>query len=227
MIPPDRDPAKVRALFGRVARRYRLANTVLSGGLDVGWRRRAAHIISEWNPARVLDVATGTGDLARAIERACPGAEVTGSDFSPEMLEVARGLGSRRLVQADALAMPFQAEFDVVSVAFGLRNMASWPDALREMARVLKPGGHLLVLDFSIPSGALRFLYRLYLHTVLPRLAGLLTGEPDAYRYLGRSIEAFPSGAALCAVMQEAGFVDACAEPLSGGIVTLYTGRRP
>ncbi len=228
MESPDRDPEKVRAMFGRVARRYRLANAILSAGLDTLWRRRSAAIVRGWNPGRVLDVATGTGDLARAIERACPGAEVVGADFSPQMLEVARELGSRQLVQADALAMPFgDAEFDVVTVAFGLRNMASWDGALREMRRVLRPGGKLLVLDFSLPSGPLRALYRPYLHHVLPRLAGWLTSEREAYRYLGASIEAFPSGEALCRLVEAAGFRDPHAQPLSGGIVSLYTAMKP
>lgn len=228
MHPPDRDPQQVRAMFGRVARRYRLANSVLSAGLDAWWRRRAATIVRGWAPRRVLDVATGSGDLARAIERACPQAQVVGADFSPQMLAVACDLGSENLVQADALAMPFgDAEFDVLTVAFGLRNMASWDGALREMHRVVRPGGHLLVLDFSLPRGPLRALYRPYLHHVLPRLAGWLTGEPDAYRYLGASIEAFPSGESLCALLESCGFCDARCEPLSGGIVSLYTAAKP
>src|SRR4029450_12697700 len=152
MPPPDRDPAKVQAMFGRVARRYRLANTIMSGGLDYFWRKRAAAVVKAWKPARVLDVATGSGDLARTIESAAPTAEVTGADFSPEMLEVARRLGSRRLVQADALALPFKdGGVGAATRGVGLRNMASWDGALQEMARVLAPGGHVLVLDFSVP----------------------------------------------------------------------------
>jgi demethylmenaquinone methyltransferase/2-methoxy-6-polyprenyl-1,4-benzoquinol methylase len=228
MAGPDRDPEQVRAMFGRVARRYRLANTILSAGLDARWRRRAAAIVRGWNPRRILDVATGSGDLARAIELACPGPEVVGADFSPQMLDVARGLGSRHLVQADALAMPFaESEFDVVTVAFGLRNMASWEGALGEMRRVLRPGGRLLVLDFSLPTGPLRSIYRPYLHHVLPRLAGWLTREADAYRYLGASIEAFPSGKALCELIEKTGFESAAAEALSGGIVSIYTAQNP
>jgi demethylmenaquinone methyltransferase/2-methoxy-6-polyprenyl-1,4-benzoquinol methylase len=225
MHAPDRDPAKVRAMFGRIARRYQLANTILSMGMDHLWRKRAAQIVCGWQPRRVLDLATGSGDLARTIEQAVPAAEVTGADFSAEMLEVARQLGSKRLVQADALALPFgDGEFDVVTVAFGLRNMASWEGALREIARVLAPGGHVLVLDFSVPEPPLRYLYRPYLHLVLPRLAACVTGEWDAYRYLADSIEAFPRGTALCQIMDQAGFEDSQCEPLSGGIVSLYTG---
>ena len=110
MHAPDRDPDRVKAMFGRVARRYRLANTILSGGMDYFWRQRASAIVQGWKPARILDVATGSGDLARTLERSMPGTEVTGADFSPEMLDVARQLGSKRLVQADALALPFESE---------------------------------------------------------------------------------------------------------------------
>ena len=226
-IAPDRDPEKVRQMFARVARRYRFANAVLSGGMDFWWRYVASQTVRAWDPHAVLDLATGTGDLARAIERVCPQAEVTGADFSPEMLEVARKLGSRRLMQADALALPLpDAGFDVVTVSFGLRNMASWPQALSEMARVLRPGGHLLVLDFSIPEGPLRFVYRPYLRYILPGFASLITGETDAYQYLADSIEAFPRGEKLCGIMRENGFSRAVARPLTGGIVTLYTGDK-
>ncbi len=113
-----------------------------------------------------------------------------------------------------------------MTVAFGLRNMQSWEAALGEMARVLRPGGHLLILDFSIPRPPLRWLYTPYLHHVLPRLAGWLTGEQDAYQYLGDSIEIFPQGRALCSFLEAAGFADTDAEQLSGGIVTLYTGEK-
>jgi demethylmenaquinone methyltransferase/2-methoxy-6-polyprenyl-1,4-benzoquinol methylase len=222
---PERDPAKVRAMFGRVARRYRLANTILSGGMDALWRRRATAIVRTWQPERVLDLATGTGDLARAIEAACSGAHVIGADFSPQMLDVA--LGSKHLIEADALALPFPAsEFDAVTVAFGLRNMASWECAVTEMARVTRPGGRLLVLDFSIPAGLLRWIYRPYLHLILPRLAGWITGEWEAYRYLARSIEVFPRGAALCDLITGAGWIEAQCEPLTGGVASLYTGKK-
>ena len=223
----DRDPATVRAMFERVARRYDRANHLLSGGLDFWWRRRASEIVRQWQPRRVLDLATGSGDLALTIARKLPEAEITGADFSPGMLAVAREKGLTNTVVADALQLPFaDASFDAVTVAFGLRNMADWGAALTEMARVLAPGGHLLVLDFSLPQGTLRPLYRTYLHHCLPWLAGLITGQKAAYDYLGDSIEKFPSGQQMCALMEANGFHDADAQPLSRGIVTIYCGAR-
>ncbi len=214
-------------MFRRVARRYDRANHLLSGGFDFSWRERAAKIVQTWNPRRVLDLATGSGDLALTIAKKLPGAEITGADFCAEMLETARRKGLKNAVVADALALPFPAaSFDAVTVAFGLRNMANWGAALTEMARVLAAGGHLLVLDFSLPRGRLRPIYRLYLHRCLPWLAGLVTGEREAYNYLGASIEKFPSGSEMCALMEASGFSAAQAQPLSGGIVTIYTGHK-
>lgn len=223
----DRDPANVRAMFERVARRYDLANHLLSGGLDFWWRARASEIVRQWQPRHLLDLATGSGDLALTIQRKLPECEITGADFSPEMLAAAQRKGLARTVVADALDLPFANEnFDVVTVAFGLRNMADWPAALREMQRVLRPGGHLLVLDFSLPDGFLRPIYRAYLHRCLPWIAGFITNEREAYQYLGASIEKFPSGQAMCELLRQSGFHDATTEPLSGGIVTLYCAMR-
>lgn len=219
----ERDPLAVRSMFQRIAGRYDLANHLLSGGLDFWWRQRASEIVRQWNPPRLLDLATGSGDLALTIAKKLPGVQITGADFCAEMLEVARAKGLTRTVVADALALPFEdASFEAVTVAFGLRNMADWAAALREIARVLTPGGHLLVLDFSLPNGFLRPIYRAYLHHLLPWLAGAVTGEKKAYDYLGASIEKFPRGAAMCALLQENGLRAATAEPLSGGIVTIY-----
>jgi len=214
-------------MFERVARRYDLANHLLSGGLDFWWRARASEIVRQWQPRQVLDLATGSGDLALTIARKLPEAEITGADFSPEMLTVARSKGLKKTVVADALDLPFASgTFDAVTVAFGLRNMVDWPAAVRETARVLRPGGHYLVLDFCVPGGCLRPIYRFYLHRCLPWIAGLVTGERAAYQYLAASIEKFPSGAAMCALLEENGFRGATAQPLSGGIVTLYCGTR-
>ncbi len=223
----ERDAAAVREMFDRIARRYDPANHLLSGGLDFWWRHRAAEIVRRWRPARLLDLATGSGDLALTIARKLPETEITGADFSAEMLAIARAKGLTRTVVADGLQLPFAAaSFEAVTVAFGLRNMADWAGALREMARVLVPGGRLLVLDFSLPRGPWQTLYRFYLHRCLPRIAGLLTGEPQAYQYLAKSIEEFPAGAQLCALMEKNEFHDATAQPLSGGIVTIYCATR-
>jgi demethylmenaquinone methyltransferase/2-methoxy-6-polyprenyl-1,4-benzoquinol methylase len=220
------DPSYVRDAFARIADRYVTTNHVLSLGTDILWRRKVARIVRSWKPRRVLDVATGTGDLALEIQDACPDAEVTGSDFCAEMLDHARKRGLARTLVADALALPFgDAEFDVVTVAFGLRNMADYAAAIREMRRVLRPGGHLLVLDFSLPAGPLRRPYRWYLHRVLPKAAGMLTGQADAYEYLGGSIENFPMGPDMCSLIEAQGFQDADALPLSCGVASIYTAQ--
>lgn len=236
LIHPDRpptldglqNPAFVKALFSSIAPRYDLANHLLSGGMDFLWRRRAARIVRAWEPRRILDVATGSGDLALTLQKACPDAEVVGTDFCEPMLGRARAKGLARTVAADALRLPFgDGEFDVLTVAFGLRNMESWPGALREWARVLRPGGHVLILDFSLPeSRLLRPAYRFYLHHVLPRIAGIVTRERAAYEYLGDSIEKFPRGEQMKQLLAACGFGEPRCEPLTGGIVSLYTGRR-
>ena len=226
-LPPDRQASRVRSMFASIASRYDLANHLLSGGLDFFWRKRAARIVRAWQPARILDLATGSGDLALTIRAACPGAFLIGADFCEPMLRVAQRKGLDRLVVADGLRLPFaDAAFDALTIAFGLRNMESWSRGLAEMRRVLRPGGHVLILDFSIPPPPLRWLYRPYLHHALPRLAAFVTGEKAAYEYLGDSIEKFPSGEAMCALLSETGFAEAKCEPLSGGIVSLYTARR-
>jgi demethylmenaquinone methyltransferase/2-methoxy-6-polyprenyl-1,4-benzoquinol methylase len=224
--PTTRDPQRVREMFGRIADRYDLANHLLSAGTDILWRRRAARIVENWNPQRVLDVATGSGDLALAIQRRLPDAHVVAADFSEEMVAVARSKGVQNAVVADALNLPFESEsFDAVTVAFGLRNMADWAAALREMQRVLTRDGHLLVLDFSLPTGLLRRAYRLYLHRLLPAAAAMITRQRDAYSYLGGSIEEFPSGADMLELIERNGFRDARAQPLTAGIATIYTAQ--
>lgn len=214
-------------MFDRIAARYDLANHLLSGCVDFWWRHRATEIVRRWRPSRVLDLATGSGDLALAMERKLPQAEVTGADFSPEMLAIARRKGLRKTVLADALHLPFSdASFECVTVAFGLRNMADWGAALNQMARVTTPGGHLLVLDFSVPANALAKPYQLYLHACLPLLAAVVTGHKDAYQYLAASIEKFPSGRAMTKLIEANGFASAEAIPLTGGIATIYLARK-
>jgi demethylmenaquinone methyltransferase / 2-methoxy-6-polyprenyl-1,4-benzoquinol methylase len=221
----SRDPDSVREMFSRISPRYDLANHILSAGCDFFWRKRAAEIVTRWRPSCVLDLATGSGDLALALQRKLPRAEITAADFSAEMIALARGKGVRRTIVADALNLPFAGQsFDVVTVAFGLRNMRDWAAALGEMRRVLTGSGHLLVLEFSLPRHcAVRAAYRFYLHQVLPCLCTILTGNRSAYEYLGASIENFPRGRVMGDLINANGFTDASAKPLTGGIVTLYT----
>jgi demethylmenaquinone methyltransferase/2-methoxy-6-polyprenyl-1,4-benzoquinol methylase len=224
------NPAFVQDAFAKISERYVVTNHVLSLGIDILWRKKAARIVRDWQPRRVLDLATGSGDLAMEISRKSPQAEIIGADFCPEMLETARKRQLPRIewMVADAMNLPFSVgEFDVVTVAFGLRNMASWPDALREMARVLRPGGHLLVLDFSLPRlPGVRGAYRFYLHKVMPRVAGWITRQRQAYDYLSQSIEKFPSGADMTALMQQSGFASARATPLSLGVASIYLAQK-
>jgi demethylmenaquinone methyltransferase/2-methoxy-6-polyprenyl-1,4-benzoquinol methylase len=215
-------------MFGSIARRYDLANHLLSCGIDLYWRRRAAEIVTGWRPHRIADLATGTGDLALALQKRLPDAEIVGIDFLPEMLDLAQQKGVRQIVLADAMNLPFgDASFDCVTIAFGLRNLENWAAALAEMSRVLKANGHLLVLEFSLPTTPiLRAIYRFYLHRCLPLFGSLLTGTKSAYDYLGNSIEEFPSGGAMCELMAENGFTQPTFEPLTGGIVTIYTAEK-
>jgi len=226
-IAKSRDPRAVQAMFDGIASRYDLANHLLSGGIDYWWRHRAATIVEKWQPVRILDLATGSGDLALAIKRRLPQAHVTGVDFSPEMLANARRKGLEDTIVADALQLPFaDGSFDCVTVAFGLRNMADWGAAVREMARVLTRESHLLILDFSMPGGALQPAYRFYLHRCLPTLAALVTRRRDAYEYLGASIEKFPAGAAMTSLMEANGLASATATRLTGGIATIYLAQK-
>ena len=167
--------------------------------------------------------------LAARLARACPQTRIVGADFCLPMLQRARAAGRlERLVVADAMRLPFaDGTFDALTVAFGLRNMASYAGALREMRRVLRPAGRALILDFSLPRGPWRTPYRFYLHRCLPAVAGAVCGERGAYTYLAESIERFPRGEAMCALLGECGFAQAAAEELTGGIVTLYTAQVP
>ena len=220
------DPAYVHAAFSSIAERYVTANHILSMGTDVLWRQRVVQRVAEWKPRRLLDIATGTGDLALAICRALPEVEVLGTDFCRPMLDVAVRRGLSRVLEADALHLPLpDASFDVATVAFGLRNMVDYGAALREFRRVLRPGGHLLVLDFSMPEGMWAAPYRLYLHHVLPKIAGWVTGNSAAYDYLGESIEAFPRGADFCRLLESCGYAGPTCLPLCLGIASIYTAE--
>jgi len=220
--------ARVREMFGSIAARYDIANHLLSCGVDFSWRERVARIVTDWHPQNVADLATGTGDLALALQKKLPDAEIAGVDFLPEMLELAKQKGLRQPVLADAMNLPFDdGSFDCVTIAFGLRNLENCTAALGEMSRVIKNNGHLLVLEFSLPTTPiLRALYRFYLHRCLPIVGSFLTGKKNAYDYLGNSIEEFPSGDAMCQLMAENGFTSPTFKPVTGGIVTIYTATK-
>ena len=218
------DAGYVRDAFAGIARRYVLANHVLSLGVDVWWRRATARAVAATQPRDLLDLATGSGDLLEALQEASPETLMLGADFSVPMMREAHRRHLPCLIAADGLALPFQdSSFDALTVAFGLRNMASWPRALQEMARVLRPGGRLFILDFALPAlPGVRQAYLFYLKRVMPRIAGWITGRREAYEYLCGSIERFPSGRAMEALVTSHGFASCQTRRLTFGIACLY-----
>jgi demethylmenaquinone methyltransferase/2-methoxy-6-polyprenyl-1,4-benzoquinol methylase len=219
----------VRGMFGRIAGRYDLANHLLSGNLDRLWRRRTVrrvrHIL-ERPDARVLDICCGTGDLTIALANGGR-ATVLGSDFCHPMLVAARRKAEgARLFEADALHLPVRdASLDLITVAFGFRNLTNYEAGLREMRRALKPGGTAAILEFSQPRNALfASLYYFYSRRILPWIGGLLTGSRDAYLYLPESIRKFPSAPQLAEDMRAAGFAQVNYEYLTIGTVALHLG---
>ncbi|MFK5922940.1 MAG: ubiquinone/menaquinone biosynthesis methyltransferase [Verrucomicrobiota bacterium] len=222
----SQDPVFVRKAFSSIAKRYVVTNHVLSFGVDILWRRQVASMVRDFGGQRVLDIACGSGDLAAEVIKKMPQAEVVAADFCAPMLQQARLRGLPMLLVADGMQLPFEAGFfDSLTIGYGLRNMEAWDGALSELSRVLKPGGQLVVLDFSIPRGWLRGPYRFYLHRILPVLGGWLTGNREAYDYLSESIERFPSGDEMCDLMRNNGFDEAHCIPLWGGISSIYVGR--
>lgn len=221
----------VHAMFGRVAHRYDLANHLLSFNIDRYWRAHTARRVLEVlerPTARVLDICCGTGDLMLAFERRRPaGVPVMGSDFCHPMLLAARAKVAGPLFEADALALPLpDASLDLVTAAFGFRNLANYEAGLREMRRVLRPGGVAAILEFSQPPNRLfAALYGFYARRILPAIGGALSGSPDAYAYLPESVRKFPSAAGLAELMRAAGFAAVEFERLTAGIVALHLGR--
>lgn len=220
-------------MFARIAHRYDAANRLLSGGMDLSWRHRLVRAVKHCQPRQVLDLATGSGDVAFALSRGLgPQAEILGMDFCPPMLERAKtkkadagptAYHNVTFQPGDGLDLPLpDASFDAVTIAFGLRNLADRARGLGEMRRVLRPGGHLFVLEFSRPQAWFRPFYAFYLQRVLPRVAGWLTGDRAAYAYLNESIGRFPGHEALAAEITAAGFQSVQARRLTCGIVALH-----
>jgi demethylmenaquinone methyltransferase/2-methoxy-6-polyprenyl-1,4-benzoquinol methylase len=223
---------QVREMFASIARRYDAANEVLSLGVHRSWRRAAVQLSGARPGDRVLDCATGTGELALAFKRAVgPGGEVVATDFCAEMLAGGKPKAQRagldvRFEVADALALPFpDRSFDIASIAFGIRNVDDPVRCLREMARVVRKGGRLVVLEFGQPHGAFGALFRVYSRRVMPAVGGLLTGNRAAYEYLPRTAAAFPAGERFLALMDQAGsFADRSATSLLAGTAYVYIG---
>jgi demethylmenaquinone methyltransferase/2-methoxy-6-polyprenyl-1,4-benzoquinol methylase len=225
----DKDPAEVAAMFDEVAARYDLTNTLLSLGQDRGWRRAVARALDLRPGQRVLDLAAGTATSSAVLARG--GADVVGCDFSLGMLQVGRRAGHEGvdLVAGDALALPFaDGSFDTVTISFGLRNTADVDRTLEEMLRVTRPGGRLVVCEFSHPTWApFRTLYVEYLMKALPTVATRVSSDPAAYVYLAESIRAWPVQAQLARQLQRAGWASVGWRNLSGGIVALHRGAKP
>ena len=225
------DPKAVNAMFARIAGRYDLANHLLSGGADYWWRQRLVRAVHDAHSRAVLDLATGSGDVAFALADGLPvAAKITGMDFCRPMLDEAtrKQAGNPRWAaiefrQGDGLALPLpDRSFDAITISFGLRNMADRHQALVEMHRVLRPGGRLFVLEFSQPRFWFRPFYYGYLKLILPAIAGVVTGDRSAYEYLCASIERFPDRAGLGEEILRAGFMSVQAMPLTFGIVALH-----
>ncbi len=211
-------------MFGRIAPRYDFLNVALSGGLDRYWRLLLSRQVKKQCPARVLDLATGSGDVILSLKKQKAFSQFcVGADFSLGMLLQARQKKLSRLCAADALKLPFRDQsFDAITIAFGFRNFTERISALRELKRILTPNGSLYILEFSHPFRPLRKLYFGYLNHLLPLVAGLFTREVAAYRYLGDSIAAFPDPPSLSKILKEAGFEKVEYQKITGGIVALH-----
>ncbi len=227
----DKSGAVIRDMFAKVARRYDLLNHLLSGALDFWWRRQAARALAPRPGEEVLDLCCGTGDQAVVIEKR--GARVVAADFCLPMLAIAQGklvktAGPPRLATADALQLPFvDGRFDGATVSFGLRNVADLDRSLRELLRVLKPGGRLVVLDASIPTlGVVRGPYLFYFNRILPWVGRLISDCGPAYSYLPKSVASFPLREAFSERLRAAGFATASWRSMTAGTVCLYVGRK-
>jgi demethylmenaquinone methyltransferase/2-methoxy-6-polyprenyl-1,4-benzoquinol methylase len=229
------DPVAVQSMFGRIAGRYDLANRTLACGTDVWWRRRQVSQVRAHSPKRVLDLATGSGDVALALAKALPpSVEIVGGDFCQPMLDEAEKKKQAdertrkiRFEFADALNLPYpDGHFEALTVSFGLRNFGDRAKGLAEIRRVLAPGrGRAHILEFSQPYRWFSPIYYAYLRHILPPIAGWLTGDREAYRYLADTIEGFPTVEAITAELAQAGFQEIRASRMTFGIVALHEAR--
>lgn len=217
-------------MFDSIAGRYDFLNRVLSMGVDRGWRTTATQEVLANNPKDVLDVATGTGDFALTIKKISPETRVIGSDFAANMLEIAREKATKqhleiKFEQGDALSLPYSdASFDAISCSFGFRNFADFNRGLEEFHRVLRPGGRCVILEFPPPpENLLGQVYGLYFRHVLPFIGGIISGRPEAYRYLPESVIAFPKPELLAKLMLEVGF-EARFQVLTAGLAAIHVG---
>lgn len=226
---------QVEEMFDRIAGRYDLMNRFLSAGIDVGWRKKAIKKLQEDQPRQILDVATGTADMAILTWKMLKPEKITGIDLSTQMLEVGRqkiekeGLTNHiQLLKGDAEAINFpDASFDGIMVAFGVRNFENLEKGLGELLRVLKPGGKLVVLEFSRPrNSGFRKIYNLYMSLVAPRVASWLRQNKEAYEYLKESSAAFPDREDFVNLLKSTGFTQTGYKPLSFGICCIYNGRK-
>jgi demethylmenaquinone methyltransferase / 2-methoxy-6-polyprenyl-1,4-benzoquinol methylase len=232
----DRDSAAraVREMFTAIAPRYDLLNHLLSANVDKLWWRRTARSFARIlarPEARVLDLCCGTGDMALALRRQSPQAEIIGADFSHTMLVLASRKNSQgrpiKWIEADALQLPFPDQsFDLVTSAFGFRNLADYDAGLREIARVLRPEGECGILEFSEPQGVMGKIYDVYFKSILPRIGRLISGNAGAYSYLPASVERFPQPPEILSRMKVAGFRDESWTPCTFGIAGLFVGKR-
>lgn len=225
----DKSPLAIRKMFGEIAPRYDRANRLLSMRMDRHWRKFAAKQLLE-KPGRVLDIASGTGDLALDL-RKYGGHKIVSLDFTFEMLAWGREkLTGKVMAQVcgDALSLPCgDATFDAACVAFGVRNFANPESGLREMVRVVRPGGAVGILEFSQPKGPFNRVYQFYFRRILPVIGGLVSGSRAPYEYLPASVGEFPEGEGFLKLLEAAGLTQLSARKLSGGIVTFYRGTKP
>jgi demethylmenaquinone methyltransferase/2-methoxy-6-polyprenyl-1,4-benzoquinol methylase len=232
---PEKQKEQIRRMFNSIAHRYDFLNHFLSAGIDRRWRKRLVKIVGQYKPSRILDVATGTADLAIELAALQP-AKITGVDISEKMLEFGQEKLNKRkldeiivLKHTDAEKLPFSdRSFDLATVAFGVRNFENLQKGLKEINRVLRKGGKIAVLEFTMPRYfPVKQLYKFYFKTLLPRLGSWISKDPGAYSYLPESVETFPHGKAFATELETAGFSDVKIYPLTFGIASIYIASRP